>query len=270
MYGERRSGLGSASWLAGAVLWTRVVPASGEVIRVLPDGCLDLIWSAGALFVAGPDTRAHVRSSPPGASFVGLRFAPGTGPTVLGVPAYELRDRRVPLDGLWPARQVRAPADRVTGAVDRGAAVEAVAADRLRAVANRGRGGPDPPATMPQAIVRALRAGAGVVATARAVGLSERQLHRRCLVAFGYGPKTLARVLRLRQALALARAGTPFATVAVRAGYADQAHLARDVKALAGVPLGVLTAEGDDAVGAEILEDSASNSMSNPPRSTVG
>ena len=65
--------------------------------------------------------------------------------------------------------------------------------------------------------------------------------------------KTLARVLRLRRALALARAGTPFATVAVRAGYADQAHLARDVKALTGVPLGVLTAKGGDApVDAEL------------------
>src|SRR5437773_2408124 len=218
MYGERRSRL------AGAVLWTRAVPASGETIRVLPDGCLDLIWSDGALLVAGPDTRSHITRSPPGAALIGLRFAPGTCPTVLDAPAHELRDRRVPLDALWPARQVRALTDRITGAVDRGAAVEAVAVYRLRAADARRRAGPGPPPAVVHAIVRALRAGAGVAETARAVGLSERQLHRRCLVAFGYGPKTLARVLRLRRALALARAGTPFATVAVRAGYADQAH----------------------------------------------
>ncbi len=56
----------------------------------------------------------------------------------------------------------------------------------------------------------------------------------------GTGPKTLARILRLQTAVALARAGRPFADVAVTAGYADQAHLSRDVKALAGVPLGEL------------------------------
>jgi len=90
-------------------------------------------------------------------------------------------------------------------------------------------------------IVAELRSGASVAATAGSVGLNERGLHRRCLAAFGYGPKTLARILRMNRALDLARAGTPFATVAVTAGYADQAHLAREVRALAGVPLGELT-----------------------------
>lgn len=63
-------------------------------------------------------------------------------------------------------------------------------------------------------------------------------------MAFGYGPKTLARILRLRRALALAGAGVPFAETAARCGFADQAHLARDVRELAGVPLGRLLAAG--------------------------
>ncbi|NED34808.1 helix-turn-helix domain-containing protein, partial [Streptomyces sp. SID8499] len=71
-----------------------------------------------------------------------------------------------------------------------------------------------------------------------------RTLHRRALAAFGYGPKTLARVLRLQRALRLARAGVPYAACAARAGYADQAHLARDVKELAGRPLGRLLGGG--------------------------
>jgi AraC-like DNA-binding protein len=72
---------------------------------------------------------------------------------------------------------------------------------------------------------------------ADALGVSERQLHRRCLAHFGYGPKTVQRVLRFQDAVALARLDRPLARVAAEAGYADQAHLARDVKALAGVTL---------------------------------
>ena len=87
---------------------------------------------------------------------------------------------------------------------------------------------------------RALRRGASVARTAELVGLGERQLHRRCQDAFGYGPKTLARILRLGRALDLARSGVPAATVAASTGYADQAHLSREVRDLAGVPLRAL------------------------------
>lgn len=75
---------------------------------------------------------------------------------------------------------------------------------------------------------------------AAAVGLSPRQLHRRSFDAFGYGPKLLARVLRLQRALDAARTGEALASVAATHGYADQAHLARDVRDLAGTTLGGL------------------------------
>uniref|UniRef100_UPI0003821EB9 helix-turn-helix transcriptional regulator n=1 Tax=Saccharomonospora saliphila TaxID=369829 RepID=UPI0003821EB9 len=89
-------------------------------------------------------------------------------------------------------------------------------------------------------VVARLDGGDSVADLARTVGLSARHLHRRCLRAFGYGPKTLARVLRMRRALEAARKGTPLATVAAEAGYADQAHFSREVRALAGVPVSAL------------------------------
>ncbi len=72
------------------------------------------------------------------------------------------------------------------------------------------------------------------------IGLSERQLHRRCLSTFGYGAKTLHRVLRFQDALRRARAGDDLARVAHESGYADQAHMARDVSALAGTTMTTL------------------------------
>jgi AraC-like DNA-binding protein len=226
MYRER------PSRVAGALLWQRTVPAMDTTQRVLPDGCIDLIWTDGELLVAGPDTTAHLTTGAPDAGYTGLRFAPGTGPTVIGVPAYELRDSRVPLADLWPAAQVRALADHLAAADAPGAVLEETAIDRLH------RADPVDPAVY--GIVARLRAGVPVTAIASETGLSERQLHRRCLGVFGYGPKTLTRILRMNRAVDLARTGTPFASVAVTAGYADQAHLAREVKSLTGVPLGVL------------------------------
>jgi AraC-like DNA-binding protein len=221
MYTERRSRLGG-----GTVVWSRTVAddAAAASGLVLPDGCMDLLWNDG-LLVAGPDTTAYDTVETAGTRWTGVRFAPGTGPAVFGVPAHELRDQCVPLDALWPAVEVRRLAEQVAAAADPGAVLEAVAWRREN---------PDP---LCAPLVDALRRGRGVAASADAIGLSERQLRRRSLDAFGYGPKTLARVLRMRRALRLARGGMPFAEVAAAAGYADQAHLAREVRVLAGQPL---------------------------------
>ncbi|MGW1624560.1 helix-turn-helix domain-containing protein [Streptomyces sp. NPDC002172] len=219
MYRER------ASRLPGAVVWVNTPVGDG---RVLPDGCMDLLWHEGRLLVAGPDTRGYVTGGG-GGQWVGLRFCPGTAPAVLGVPAYALLDQRVELSDLWPAGDVRRLRDRVAGAGDPAAALEEIALERAV-----------PPDPSLRRLVEALDAGRSVAAAADGLGLGARQLHRRSRAAFGYGPKTLARVLRMQRALALARAGVPLADTAVRAGYADQPHLSREVRELAGLPLGGL------------------------------
>jgi AraC-like DNA-binding protein len=143
------------------------------------------------------------------------------------VPASELVDRRVSLDSLWPAAAVR----RLAEAADPLAALEAAAARRWH----------EPDRAM-VALAGAARRGLPVGTIADRLGLSARQLQRRSNLAFGYGPKVLHRVFRLQRAVALARDGQPFAAVSADAGYADQAHLAREVRAMAGVPLGALLA----------------------------
>nr|WP_203614244.1 helix-turn-helix domain-containing protein [Streptomyces sp. SID13726] len=198
----------------------------------MPDGCMDLLWNDGRLLVAGPDTRAYVAPGAPGV-WAGVRLYPGSAPALLGVPAHELRDLRVELADLWPASEVRRLQGRVAGAADPVVALEEIALERAA-----------PPDPALRALVAALDAGRPVAVAADELGLGARQLHRRSLVAFGYGPKTLARILRLRRALALARAGVPYGETAARCGYADQAHLARDVKELAGLPLGRLLGAG--------------------------
>jgi transcriptional regulator GlxA family with amidase domain len=88
-----------------------------------------------------------------------------------------------------------------------------------------------------------------VSALAHWVGLSERQLLRRCIAALGYGPKTLDRIFRFQRfrALAARRPNLGLARLAAGAGYADQPHLTRECVRLAGetpsVLLGRLTSD---------------------------
>ncbi|WP_348639692.1 DUF6597 domain-containing transcriptional factor, partial [Micromonospora sp. MH33] len=112
---------GAVAEIPGAVRWASV--SRGEAaVRVLPDGCLDLLWSSRAgLLIAGPDRTAHLSVSVPGERWVGLRLPPGTGPAVFGVPADELRDLRVPLDDLWGPAAAEL-ADRVAASAGSAAA----------------------------------------------------------------------------------------------------------------------------------------------------
>ncbi|MBD0693356.1 helix-turn-helix domain-containing protein [Streptomyces sp. CBMA123] len=227
------------SRLPGAVLWTKGADAAdggaadgGAGGLVLPDGCMDLLWTEGRLLVAGPDTRAFRPGPGLRGPWAGIRFRPGAGPALLGLPAHELRDRRVELADLWPGGEVRRLTERTDAAADPAAALEQLAL-RLAATTR-------PEDRLVRAVADALAAGHSVAATAEAVGLGARQLHRRSLAAFGYGPKTLARILRLQRALGLARSGVPLAETAARTGYADQAHLARDVRELAGTKVTAL------------------------------
>lgn len=222
-YRERATGV------PGVLLWQRT---AGGPTRILPDGCLDLIWNGDRLVVAGPDTAARWNDCEPGTHYVGLRFHYGIGPSLLDVPASDVLDRSPALDDVWAARPARRLGEQV--ADDPVAALTAWLTDRA---ADRVTDpiGPRVHAMAERSVPVARMAGR--------LGLSERQLHRRCLPVFGYGPRRLARILRLNRALDRAGAGRPLAQVAADCGYADQAHLCREVLALTGTTPTELLAE---------------------------
>ena len=190
-------------------------------VPVMPDGCMDLISMDGRVVVAGPDTAALVttRSADP---YVGLRFRPGVLPRLLGVPAGEVRNRRVPLADLRPVPPSARSLTELTAQL---------AADAPRAETA--------PWTLAQLthVTGSLAMGTTVAGLADGLGWSPRTVQRQCTAVYGYGAATLRRVLRFRRARRLLGAGLPFTEVAARAGYADQPHLHREVRALAGVSL---------------------------------
>jgi AraC-like DNA-binding protein len=84
-----------------------------------------------------------------------------------------------------------------------------------------------------------LTRGVGVQRTAEQVGLGRRHLGTLVRAECGVSPKQLHRIARLERSrsalVSAARAGRPsLAVVAANCGYADQAHLTREWRALAG------------------------------------
>lgn len=216
-------------------LWTRVVADAGEpATLVLPDACTDLIWQQGrGLFVAGPDTGPAPAALPGGTVLAGVRFAPGAGGPALGLPLSALLNRRVDVADLGPGFGVRLR--RLTWAtVTPAQALRLMAEGVAAAVAER-------PADrlVTEAVRLAGRPWARVEEVAGQLGVSERQLLRRCQAAVGYGPATLRRVLRFQRFVSQLDAGGPgqdLAAIAAGTGYADQAHLSRECARLAGLP----------------------------------
>ena len=207
----------------------------GDAAMPLPDERLDLVWvDDGSLWLSGPETTSWSRGYAPGTTAVGVGFKPGVGPPMLHLAASEVRDARVRLDELWGDRQARELAERVAAhPADCGRAGELESAVRRLAASAR----PVDDVAFEVAARLNQPRPARVLELSRAIGLSERQLHRRCTAAFGYGPAVLARILRLQRALQLARSHQgPFrlAELAAAAGYFDQQHLAHEVRAIMG------------------------------------
>lgn len=217
--------------------WIHRAPAGlAPAAAIVPDGRIDLQWIDGVLRIAGPDRVAKIENIPAGACIVGLRFRPGVAPHWLRVAAPELVGQRLPMEVFWGSA-ARDLGDWVSEAGSpEGVAcrLEAALAERTAAIA--------PSGDLPRAIFRLAGArrhpGSETLRQmTEHLDLSERTLRRQCDAAFGYGPKTLARILRFQRFLRLARApaAAGLATLAAEAGYADQAHLTRETRRLAGL-----------------------------------
>jgi AraC-like DNA-binding protein len=212
-------------------------PESGEV-RVLPDGCADLVWSSrGGLVVAGPDTGPVVYPLESGYEAAGLRLRTGAAADVLGLPLAELRDLRIPLEELWGDAAARLE-ERIRRAPpgERRQLLEQAVRPRARELY------PDP--LVLESLSLLGRRGSNVAELCRTLAISERALLRRFDHAIGYGPKKLDRILRFRRFLrsrgSLRDEG--LAAAAAELGYADQAHMTRECRRLSGLTPGELVA----------------------------
>jgi AraC-like DNA-binding protein len=228
--------------LARDLVCTWTATPTGEH-RLIPDGCVDIVWlDDGRAWLCGTERAAWTFRLPPGVAAAGVRFRPGVATAVFGVDGRAIANRRVPLDAVITPAAARRLDERLTEGGDR----HAVLVDEARRWLSRAPRPVDPIAAAAATSSASMRPHP-VDHLADALGVSPRQVHRRCVQTFGYGASTLTRILRLQRFLGLAARGTPsLAHLAATAGYADQAHLGRDCRELAGLSPRTLLVEMSD------------------------
>jgi len=217
-----------------------------EPQRIFPDGCPEIVVHAGVPFL---EVSEHATYRQPAQLIVGqmvrpvsllpvsrtdawgVRLHPWGGGLVFDGPGTALTGVINPLSDVAPGLS-----DVLERAVcdprSEGRRLEAICAVLSKRVLDLSS--PDRVASI--AAQRLLRAPiVSVDRLASDAGLSARQLERRFAMAVGLAPKVFARIARFQQVAGLLDAAPDaLSAAAVRCGYYDQSHLARDVRAFTG------------------------------------
>jgi AraC-like DNA-binding protein len=215
---------------------TRVLlPDRGLVLGVRYRGAATQLVEGRALRLAGsaltgllPSARwmrTHADSG-----IVLAQFRPAGAARFFAVPLHELFGATVPLDALMPRGEVDRLAERVAaqpGPAQRIAVIEQFLLARMTADA-------DPIAGAAAAALERARGSLRISALAGELRISQDALEKRFRRAVGASPKQLASLLRAQHAIELGRSGATWSRVAHQAGYFDQSHMIRELRAIAG------------------------------------
>ncbi|MDX8439789.1 helix-turn-helix domain-containing protein [Mesorhizobium australafricanum] len=163
---------------------------------------------------------------------VQVNFTPLGARQVFGLPMSELRDRMVGLDDALGFDGI-ALRERLGEASDWDARFDIAENYLARRLAEANALSPE--IAWAYRTVIASGGRTRIAALAGEIGWSRKHLAAKFTDAIGIGPKTLSRIVRFNRALSLSkRQNDDWAGIAADCGYADQAHLVREFRQLAG------------------------------------
>ncbi len=204
-------------------IWS--VKTDGSPFRVWPDGCRDLIVYAKpterpTAFLTGLDTGPYCVQEPAGTLFIGVRLTPGS------VAKWESKVEARPCERLQLDHLGRLTAswlEEVFRHADRVHELLAEAAESWFRTEE----------SMVQSFLRTLDQTPGRIPP---MGMSSRTLRRHIRALTGASPRFWVGLHRARIAgSALVHGTMPISDIALAAGYADQAHLTRELRRWFGV-----------------------------------
>jgi AraC-like DNA-binding protein len=211
--------------------WTVEAASSLSEYPVLPDGCVDIVYSpsvARELQLVGAMTSARRFALPAGQFQCGVRFRPAMSQAFLPLPGPDTLDQSIALSDIWGADACRL-AEQISESPS----------------ARQGIGFIESRLANPSDINLVQRLCAWIVEQAGQVrvddlafqaGVSSRQLRRLFLDAVGLSPKHFCRVIRFRNSLSRMseRGGADRVQVALDCGYYDQAHFINEFRQFSG------------------------------------
>ncbi|MFF4125575.1 helix-turn-helix domain-containing protein [Microbispora rosea] len=218
-------------------LWRRELPSSDVVMLITFGNPIQLPrpprggeGGSSACLVAALHDRVAVTGHSGLQYGVEVRLSPLRAYSLLGLPMNAISNELVDMAALLGTNAAHLT-ERLAAAPDWRRRFDILNA----ALTARVAAGPAPDPAVRWAWQR-LKSGAGatpIAVLAEQIGWSRRHLERRFGQQVGLPPKTVARIFRFERALGLlADRSRGLAEIAVRAGYSDQAHFSRELRAL--------------------------------------
>lgn len=187
-------------------------------------------WS----WLAGIQDQRLVVGSPEGVNHMGVRFRPGGAHAFFDLPMDEVTNQVVELDDLLgpAAGELRERAAAAASDLERARAVERWLVGRRYAVHPHY-------ATIRRALdlLQASAFGLSIGELCEQLGLSDRHVLTQFRRVVGLSPKTMSRIARFQAVVGATegREEVDWSRLAYRFGFADQSHLVREFRRLAGV-----------------------------------
>lgn len=216
-----------------------------ESHRILPDGCVDIIFSLNSSVhfglnpfrpnIIGTMTTFCNGSYTSDVNLVGIRFRPAGFTAFCRVPVYEFTDKRIDLtlvESLFDERfYASLPEKGTTEEVIRH--IDLYFIQKLNNIFS--------PEVQIAYSVNLIRQSNGLLLLNEIAGkscLSLRHFERKFKIAVGISPKAFCKIVKFQYACDYLKTNKKASlfTTAVDCGYYDQAHLIKDFKALSGTP----------------------------------
>lgn len=188
--------------------------------------------------VQGPLTTRRTYPHRAGATYLGVRFRPGYSPGLPDYSPHELRDASGQLPALWKQRAGSLAERLVDGCLEQ--------RGRLLSELLHAHISPRPGSQHVGVALARLEAAGGSLEVAELcaeLDVSPRRLERLFRAHVGVAPKRVASIIRVRKVVEAVETCMPLTLVALRLGYADQAHMSREVRRVLGTTPGALLAE---------------------------